>query len=230
MRNRVDAHARRRSRSSATSPCSARSSASTSDIVQKTNLILVLTPYIIREQSDLRTVFERKMQERQEFLDRYFVFDEDTSTSRPTTARARTASSRTSGSRTATVEEQRALDELTRPQASSKGTCPAQPLEMPANVHLSGEGGPRAAATGEHDRARGERGERGHARAPATQRRPARAARGPDGKVKERRHGTLEQRFLGDILVAPRGRARPTSSSRSTPSSARRASISSTSW
>ncbi|MBL9110735.1 MAG: type II secretion system secretin GspD, partial [Myxococcales bacterium] len=41
---------------------------------EKRNLILILTPYIIRSQQDLRTVFERKMQERQEFLDRYFVF------------------------------------------------------------------------------------------------------------------------------------------------------------
>ena len=37
-------------------------------------MILVLTPYVIREQRDLRTIFERKMRERQEFLDRYFVF------------------------------------------------------------------------------------------------------------------------------------------------------------
>jgi general secretion pathway protein D len=41
---------------------------------QKTNLLLILTPYIIRDQNDLRSIFERKMQERQEFLDRYFVF------------------------------------------------------------------------------------------------------------------------------------------------------------
>lgn len=41
---------------------------------QKTNLLLVLTPYIVRDQDDLRAIFERKMQERQEFLDRYFVF------------------------------------------------------------------------------------------------------------------------------------------------------------
>ena len=47
-----------------------------SDDRPRRNLILVLTPYIIREQDDLRTVFERKMQERQEFLDRYFVFTE----------------------------------------------------------------------------------------------------------------------------------------------------------
>ncbi len=38
---------------------------------------------------------------------------------------------------------------------------------MPANIHLSGEGGPSGAATGEHERERGERGEREHERAPA---------------------------------------------------------------
>jgi general secretion pathway protein D len=46
----------------------------TKKTTQKTNLLLVLTPYVIRNQDDLRAIFERKMQERQEFLDRYFVF------------------------------------------------------------------------------------------------------------------------------------------------------------
>ncbi len=41
---------------------------------QKRNLILFLTPYIIRSPDDLRAIYERKMRERQEFLDRYFVF------------------------------------------------------------------------------------------------------------------------------------------------------------
>src|ERR1043165_8864831 len=41
---------------------------------RKANLLLILTPHVIRDQSDLRRIFERKMQERQEFLDRYFVF------------------------------------------------------------------------------------------------------------------------------------------------------------
>jgi general secretion pathway protein D len=44
---------------------------------RKTNLLLILTPYVIRDQADLRRIFERKMQERQEFLDRYFVFASD---------------------------------------------------------------------------------------------------------------------------------------------------------
>lgn len=51
---------------------------STTRETQKTNLLLFLTPYIIRNQSDLRAIFERKMRERQEFIDRYFVFgDQD---------------------------------------------------------------------------------------------------------------------------------------------------------
>jgi general secretion pathway protein D len=43
---------------------------------KKSNLLLILTPHVIRDQSDLRRIFERKMQERQEFLDRYFVFSD----------------------------------------------------------------------------------------------------------------------------------------------------------
>lgn len=49
-----------------------------STVTEKRNLLLFLTPYIIRDQHDLRAVFERKMRERQEFIDRYFVFgDQD---------------------------------------------------------------------------------------------------------------------------------------------------------
>ncbi len=50
---------------------------STSTKKKKTNLLLILTPHVIREQADLRRIFERKMQERQEFIDRYFVFTTD---------------------------------------------------------------------------------------------------------------------------------------------------------
>ena len=47
---------------------------STTQQRQKSNLLLFLTPYIIRDMADLRAIYERKMRERQEFLDRYFVF------------------------------------------------------------------------------------------------------------------------------------------------------------
>lgn len=42
---------------------------------EKRNLILILTPYIVRDQSDMRAIFQRKMRERQEFIDRYLVFN-----------------------------------------------------------------------------------------------------------------------------------------------------------
>ncbi len=43
---------------------------------EKTNLMLFLTPYIIRSPADLRSIFERKLRERQEFIDRYFVLED----------------------------------------------------------------------------------------------------------------------------------------------------------
>jgi general secretion pathway protein D len=36
------------------------------------NLLLFLTPYIIRDQSDFRRIFERKMKERQEFVEQFY--------------------------------------------------------------------------------------------------------------------------------------------------------------
>lgn len=47
---------------------------STTKTKAKRNLLLFLTPYIIRSPADLRAIYERKMRERQEFLDRFFVF------------------------------------------------------------------------------------------------------------------------------------------------------------
>ena len=38
----------------------------------KTNLLLFLTPYIIQDQSDFRRIFERKMQERQQFVEQFY--------------------------------------------------------------------------------------------------------------------------------------------------------------
>jgi general secretion pathway protein D len=40
--------------------------------VEKINLLLVLTPYIVRGPEDFRTIFERKMEERKEFVDRFY--------------------------------------------------------------------------------------------------------------------------------------------------------------
>jgi general secretion pathway protein D len=43
--------------------------------VQKTNLLIVLTPYVIRDQSDLRRIFKKKLRDRREFIERYTSFD-----------------------------------------------------------------------------------------------------------------------------------------------------------
>jgi general secretion pathway protein D len=44
--------------------------------VQKTNLLVFLTPYVINDQSDLKRIFERKLNERREFLERFTAFRE----------------------------------------------------------------------------------------------------------------------------------------------------------
>jgi general secretion pathway protein D len=116
---------------------------------EKRNLILVLTPYIIRSQQDLRTVFERKMQERQEYLDRYFVFSE-TSDYKPPKDWSRT-NGLVEDIRQAylKLEERKRLEEIARPK-TPKTHEPQQPLEMPHNMRQqsSAPGGATAPTQG----------------------------------------------------------------------------------
>ncbi|MDP2344175.1 MAG: type II secretion system secretin GspD [Deltaproteobacteria bacterium] len=44
-----------------------------SDTSKKTNLILLLTPYIVRDEEDFRKIYDLKMKERQAFIDSYFT-------------------------------------------------------------------------------------------------------------------------------------------------------------
>ncbi len=46
----------------------------TTRIIEKNNLLLFLTPYVIRDQEDLRRIFRRKIQQRKEFIERYTAF------------------------------------------------------------------------------------------------------------------------------------------------------------
>jgi general secretion pathway protein D len=103
---------------------------STTTSKKKTNLLLILTPHVIRDQSDLRRIFERKMQERQEFLDRYFVFAQGEEWTPPRDW------SRTNG----LVEDIRKSfaeireDEETRSAAEGPADAarePSEPLELP---------------------------------------------------------------------------------------------------
>ncbi|WP_394821121.1 type II secretion system secretin GspD [Pendulispora albinea] len=117
----------------------------TEDRMEKTNLILILTPYIVRDQGDLRTIYERKMEERQQFLDRYFVFNDDSDYQPPKDY------SRTIGliefmrQSYRDVEEKKKRDELLKPK-ELKTHEPGEPLEMPATPRAPGVN-PSAPAT-----------------------------------------------------------------------------------
>jgi general secretion pathway protein D len=47
----------------------------TTKTVQKTNILIALTPYVITDQSDLRRVLEKKLKERREFVERFGTQD-----------------------------------------------------------------------------------------------------------------------------------------------------------
>jgi general secretion pathway protein D len=106
---------------------------SSSSAMQKSNLILVLTPYIIREQADLRTVFERKMQERQEFLDHYFVFGDQTEYEPPKDYSRMNGLLQDIRESFADVAEQQRLIEIQAPR-EMRGHPPGQPLELPTSI------------------------------------------------------------------------------------------------
>jgi general secretion pathway protein D len=115
---------------------------STSNKKDKTNLLLILTPYIIRDQNDLRKVFERKMQERQEFLDRYFVFE---GTWEPPHDYARTNGLLEEIRKAyADLEEQLRMEEESRP-IDKGGHEGSPPIELPGGVK-AGAGAPATPA------------------------------------------------------------------------------------
>jgi general secretion pathway protein D len=97
----------------------------------KNNLLLILTPHIIREQNDLRRIFERKMQGRQEFLERYFVFDELLPwTPAPDYSRTNGLLEHIRQTQLAIADRKRLHDELT-PEATRQHE-PVQPVQMPS--------------------------------------------------------------------------------------------------
>jgi len=106
---------------------------------RKTNLLLILTPHVIREQADLRRIFERKMQERQEFIDRYFVFE--TTNWRPPTDYAR-SNGLVEEIRQAffEIEEQARLEEELRPREFHDHT-PSEPIDLPGGLKGAAAGG-----------------------------------------------------------------------------------------
>ena len=47
------------------------------ELKEKTNLLIFLTPHIIKDEADFQRIFKRKMDERREFLQRFYGTDED---------------------------------------------------------------------------------------------------------------------------------------------------------
>jgi general secretion pathway protein D len=117
---------------------------STKTTKRKSNLLLILTPHVIREQADLRRIFERKMRERQEFLDRYFVFATDEW--KPPMDYTR-ANGLVEDIRQAhfEIDEQQRLEEELKPRELHEHT-PSDAIELPATVKPGGGGGGGAPA------------------------------------------------------------------------------------
>jgi general secretion pathway protein D len=113
-------------------------------ITQKTNLLLILTPYVIQSQNDLRKVFARKMRERQEFLDRYFVFNSEWQPPRDY--------SRTNGlverirQALFVMAEERRFEEEIRPEEERRHQ-PTEPLDLPVEIAPPGAPAPAKAPT-----------------------------------------------------------------------------------
>jgi len=109
---------------------------STTSQTIKVNLLLILTPHIVRDQNDLRRIFERKMQERQEFLDRFFVFD-DSLPWEPIQDYTRTNGMVEYIRQTQLkMSERERLNEELRPDAP-KGHEPVDPVAMPSMAKTS---------------------------------------------------------------------------------------------
>ncbi|MCB9584289.1 MAG: type II secretion system secretin GspD [Polyangiaceae bacterium] len=113
---------------------------------RKSNLLLVLTPHIIHDSRDLRTIFQRKMQERQEFLDRYFVFgDSDWTPPRDWTRTNGLVEDIRQSYREA--EERRQLEaQLEAPKDKPKHE-PSEPIDMPQVIKSGGGSKSAPAAT-----------------------------------------------------------------------------------
>jgi general secretion pathway protein D len=103
---------------------------------ERGDLVLILTPYIVRDQEDMRRIVERRMEERQEFLEHEAIFSDRPHTVPKTFARARGVLGLMRKQERA-IEAERALEaSLTpRPVLGHEGT---DPIDLPAAPAASG--------------------------------------------------------------------------------------------
>jgi general secretion pathway protein D len=103
---------------------------------KKSNLLLIMTPHVIRDQTDLRRIFERKMQERQEFLDRYFVFTGQEWTPPKDWTRTNGLVEDIRKSFAELREDYEMEEDAKRPQTTERE--PTEPLELPGAPRVEG--------------------------------------------------------------------------------------------
>ena len=118
---------------------------SSKETVEKDNLVLILTPHIIRDEDDMRRIFEERMQERQEFLDHYFVFrDEAPPYFDPSRGSGLLAALRASHR---DLEARRLLEDPA-PPASPPAHKPRPALDLPSSQLLSPQAAPSPSVQG----------------------------------------------------------------------------------
>ena len=106
----------------------------------------MLTPYIIRNQENIRVIFERKMQERQEIVNRYFVFG-DSPWKPPQDFRRSNGLVEDIRQSLLAQEEKRRFDEESRPAEAAAQAGP--PITRPlGSGHASREQEPDAPKAG----------------------------------------------------------------------------------
>jgi general secretion pathway protein D len=103
----------------------------TKKLASKTNLLLILTPYVINSQEDLRRVFSRKMEERQQLLDRYFVFTSEWEPPRDYSLSNGLVEEIRQAFAEADATSERQLEQM-RPE--QKTHVPGEPLELPVEI------------------------------------------------------------------------------------------------
>ncbi len=111
----------------------------TTKTLSKQNLLIVLTPYVIKDPSDLRRIFERKVRERREFMERYSAFRDERDYDAQVDYRRKRGLLEEIN--LTWLEAQRDADEVRRAEAAMRARdvdgelkIPISPLAPPANV------------------------------------------------------------------------------------------------
>jgi len=110
-------------------------------ITEKTNLLIVLTPYIIRDQTDLRRILKKKLEERREFIERFTSFKHVEITSDVDFRHKRGLLSEINRVATAAEAEAKLLEDARK---ASEAVDTVKPIKMPTGMTVTPiKGGPR---------------------------------------------------------------------------------------